>query len=194
MIISLLLQNLVGASNGSEKKDKEMLKDWYSNSAVSFLFVVLLFVSNNSIFAVAQESKQRKTMNSKQEIIQLENEIFEAIKNKDAKKLGSILAEDFVYRTYDGKESNKSAFLGNIKSFQLKILSVKGEHLNAEVFGDVAVLTGVQRARVEMEDSTIVEGLGAFTDVFVRQNKRWLLKSAFHVELPSKTESEKKDE
>lgn len=176
-------------------KDKErLLKDLYSKSLFSYLLVMLLFVSNNSFFVVAQEKPESKVMNSKQEIIQLENEIFEAVKNKDAKKLKSIIAKDFVYRTHDGKESNKTAFLENIKSFQLKILSVKGEHLNAEVFGDVAVLTGVQHAKVEMEDGTIVEGLGAFTDVFVRQNKRWLLKSAFHVELPSTNESEKKGE
>lgn len=171
------------------------MKDLYSNSAVSFLFISLLLISSNPYFVIAQEeNKRRKTMYIEKEIIQLENEIFEAIKNKDAKKLESIITKDFVYRTHDGKESNKTAFLENIKSFQLKILSVKGEHLNAEVFGDVAVLTGVQRAKVEMEDGTIVEGLGAFTDVFVRQNKRWLLKSAFHVELPSTNQSEIKDE
>lgn len=170
-----------------------MMKNLLSG-AVSLLFISLLFVSNNLFFAVAQENKQRKTMADEQKIIQLENEIFDAIKNKDSRKLESILAEDFTYRTHDGKETNKAGFLETIKSFALKILSVKGENLNVEIFGDVAVLTGVQRARVEMEDGKIVEGPGAFTDVFIKRNNRWMLKSAFHVELPSTDDTDKKEE
>ena len=193
MRIRLLFTNVFSVLAGAEKRMKDLLsKVLFPKRVFSFLIISLLFVSNNLSFA-AQE-KRNNAMTDEQEIIKLENEIFEAIKNKDSKKLESILVEDFVYRTHDGKESNKTAFLENIKSFGLKILSVKGEHLNAEVFGDVAVLTGVQRAKVEMEDGKTAEGLGAFTDVFVKRNKRWLLKSAFHVELPVTDETEKKDE
>lgn len=170
-----------------------MMKNFLSG-AISLLIVSLLFVSSNLFFVAAQKNKQRKNMADEQKIIQLENEIFESIKNKDSKKLENILVDDFTYRTHDGKESNKAGFLETIKSLSLKILSVKGENLNVEIFGDVAVLTGVQRAKVEMEDGKFVEGLGAFTDVFIKRDTRWLLKSAFHVELPSTVETEKKDE
>jgi ketosteroid isomerase-like protein len=159
-----------------------------------FPAIVLITIASNSLAQSVKQKSTSKNMNGEKEIIQIENEIFEAIKNKDAKKLESIVVEDFVYRTHDGQQANKTAFLENIKSFKLKILSVKGEHLNAEVYGDVAVLTGIQRAKVEMEDGKIVEGIGAFTDVFIKRNNRWMLKSAFHVELPAVTETEKKDE
>jgi ketosteroid isomerase-like protein len=119
-----------------------------------------------------------------QTIIKLEHETMAAIKDKNLEALRRILADDFVYRTPAGKDATKDEFLKNIASLPVKILSVRGEDLKVSVYGETAILTGVQEARAR--DSEGKEGTSrvAFTDVFLKRQGRWLLILAYGVELP----------
>lgn len=123
--------------------------------------------------------------NTSAEILQLEREIMAAIKNKDAVTLEPMVADDFVYRTHFGAESNKAEFLKGIASFPVEILTIRGEELNVNVFGETAVLTGVQIAEVRVPEAGTEEGAVAFTDIFVRRDGRWSMVLAYAVELPS---------
>jgi ketosteroid isomerase-like protein len=124
-------------------------------------------------------------------ILEIERETMAAIERKDGEALGRILAADFVYRTPAGEESSKEAFLKNITSIPFEILSVRGEGLKVSVFGETAVLTGVQVATVRTEEGKEESGRGAFTDVFVRRDGRWLMVLAYDVELPAAAPTEK---
>lgn len=117
-------------------------------------------------------------------ILRIERELMDAIHRKDAEALGRILDPEFVYRTPAGAEAGRAEFLKNVASLPFEILSVKGEGLKVSVFGETAVLTGVQRARVRGDDGKGQESAGAFTDIFVRRRGRWLLALAYEVELP----------
>jgi ketosteroid isomerase-like protein len=121
-------------------------------------------------------------------ILQIENEIMAAIKNKDAASLAPILADEFVYRTHFGAEADKAAFLASIASFPVEILSLRGDELKVNVYGEVAVLTGVQYAEARPPEGEKEESAVAFTDVFVRRAGRWLMVLAYGVELPSESE------
>ena len=121
-------------------------------------------------------------------ILQLESDIMTAIKNKDAATLAPLLADDFIYRTHFGAEADKSGFLKSIASFPVEILDVRGEELNVNVYGDTAVLTGVQRADARVPEGEVEASAVAFTDVFVKREGRWLLVLAYGVELPSDTD------
>src|SRR6185503_11553663 len=118
-------------------------------------------------------------------ILQIERDIMAAIKSKDAAALGPLLAEEFIYRTHFGAESGKQAFLESIASFPIEILSLRGEELKVNLFGETAVLTGVQRAEARAPEGEPEESAVAFTDVFVRRDGRWLMALAYGVELPS---------
>jgi ketosteroid isomerase-like protein len=117
-------------------------------------------------------------------ILAIEQEVFAAIRRKDAAACAHFLGEDFSYRTSDGSELERAAFLQNIANMPVEIVSIKGEHLKVSVYGDVAVLTGVQRAEWRQDAST--QGLSsvAFTDVFVRRGDAWLMTLAYGIELP----------
>lgn len=119
-----------------------------------------------------------------QVILQIERETMEAIKNKDAGALSRILADDFVLRTPAGPDLNKAEFLKLATSIPVKILSVRGENLKVSLYGQTAVLTGVQRSTTESHDGKEETGLAAFTDIFVKRKGRWLLVLAYSADLP----------
>lgn len=131
---------------------------------------------------------------SRRELLEIERETMAAIERKDGEALGRVLAGDFVYRTPGGEELGREAFLKNIASIPFEILSVRGENLKVSVFGETAVLTGVQVATVRTEGGKEEVGRGAFTDVFVRREGRWLMALAYDVELPAAAARAEKDE
>lgn len=116
-------------------------------------------------------------------ILRLERKTMDAIRAKDSKALERILTADFVYRT-PGSELSRAEFLQNIAAFPGQILSVEGSELRVNVYGDVAVLTGLQTSRARLEDGTEHTSTVAFTDVFVKQRGRWRLSLAYGFELP----------
>ncbi|MET0647757.1 MAG: nuclear transport factor 2 family protein [Pyrinomonadaceae bacterium] len=129
---------------------------------------------------MADARQPRRTVES---ILRLEKEIMRHIRAKDTRALERLLTEDFVYRM-PGAELSREDFLKGIASVPGRITSVEGEGLRVSVYGETAILTGVQRARVRADDGSEQEGVSAFTDVFVKQNGRWRLALAFGVELP----------
>jgi ketosteroid isomerase-like protein len=136
--------------------------------------------------ARAQERKMADTPRpgrTAESILRLERETMDAIRARDARALERLLTADFVYRT-PGAELSRAEFLQNVASLPGRILSVEGSELRANVYGDAAVLTGVQRSRLRTDDGAEHASAVAFTDVFVKQGGRWRLSLAYGVELP----------
>src|SRR5258705_12657732 len=88
-------------------------------------------------------------------ILDLEREIMTAIRTKDAATLEPLLADDFVYRTHFGAEANKDQFLKSVASFPVEILSIHGEELKANVYGETAIVTGVQHAEARVPEGGV---------------------------------------
>lgn len=130
-------------------------------------------------------TKQQQDSLIEKEIRQLEGDIFAAIQRKDTKKLEGILADDFVYRNPLEGEVARAAFLAGLKAIPVEISAIWSEDMKVNVYGDVAVMTGTQKARTLEATGKEVLSATAFTDIFVRRNGRWLLALAHGVELPS---------
>lgn len=126
---------------------------------------------------------------AEEEVLAIEREIMTAIRRKDAVALEPMLAADFCYRTHFGAETDKAGFLQSVTSTPFEILSLRGEELNVNVYGDTAVLTGVQIAEARPPEGEQEESVVAFTDVFVKRDGRWLMALAYGVELPSELET-----
>lgn len=120
---------------------------------------------------------------SEQIILGIEQEIFTAIRQKNVLSLGRLLADDFVHRAPDGSELTKEVFLRNISAMPVEVSSIEGEHQRVDTYGEVAVLTGVQRAEWRQGDGAEGVSSVAFTDVFRFRDDRWLLVFAYSVEL-----------
>jgi ketosteroid isomerase-like protein len=115
-------------------------------------------------------------------ILGLEAQIMAAIREQDREALAPLVAEDFVFRDAAGPALSKAEFLDVAMSVPIRIISVEGEELRVDAYGDVAVLTGVQRSTVEMAEGEEVSGAQVFTDLFARREGRWLLVFAHTVD------------
>jgi ketosteroid isomerase-like protein len=117
-------------------------------------------------------------------VLSVEEEIFTAVKNQDVNVLSRVLTDDFVYRSPGNPEVNKDEFLKLIASFPVKVLSVWGEEMKVNVYGNLAVLTGLQLAKACDSDGKEQMSAVMFTDVFVKRRGRWMLSLAHAVDLP----------
>ena len=116
-------------------------------------------------------------------ILSIGRQIYDGIRRKDAEFLRQFLADDFVQRGADGTEATKDQFLRAISEMPFEIDSVKGEHERVSVFGEVAIMTGVQVAEWRQSDEEHGVSSVAFVDVFTRRDEKWLLVLAFSAEL-----------
>jgi ketosteroid isomerase-like protein len=130
-------------------------------------------------------SNSGKPKSNEQIILEICHDVFDAIRSKDVESLANFLADDFIHRNHDGLESGKATFLSGIGTMPVEIMSISGEHLRVSVYGDSAVLTGVQHAGWRQGDGTEGVSSVAFTDVFVLREAVWQMVLAYSVELGS---------
>jgi ketosteroid isomerase-like protein len=149
----------------------------------------LEFFQNLTALSISSSLQRREHMSKQtssdieRTILEIEKETFEAIRNKDADALSRILDDEFVYRSPQGPDTAKADFIKAVTSLPIKILSVWGENLRVNIYGETAVLTGVQHAKVQMDDGEEAISSVAFTDIFVKSSQGWLMTLAFGVEL-----------
>ncbi len=117
-------------------------------------------------------------------ILWIGHQIYDGIRRKDANFLRQFLADDFIQRGADGTEASKEEFLRAISEMPVELSSVKGEHERVSFYGDVAIMTGVQRAEWRQSDTEHGISSVAFVDVFTRRDEKWLLVFAFGADLP----------
>src|SRR3954463_10474020 len=73
-------------------------------------------------------------------IRQLNDDWVKAIMRRDAETLDRVMADDF-YFTYPLEGDDKSQFIADVTSGDLKIAHITREQINVRVFGRTAVLT-----------------------------------------------------
>jgi ketosteroid isomerase-like protein len=119
------------------------------------------------------------------ELLLMERRIMDAIRARETSALRGMLAEGFVYRNPAAADVRADGFLDGVSSLPVAILSLIGERVEAAVFGDTGIVTGVQVAVTrEGDDGPPQTSRSAFTDVFVRAAGTWRLALAHAVDLP----------
>jgi ketosteroid isomerase-like protein len=124
-----------------------------------------------------------KLTETQKEILLLEEQIFDAVKSRDAKALERVLTDEFIYRS-PGQEVGKDNFLELCATFPYEIVSIRGEELKVNVYDSLAVVTGLQCAKTKGDGGKEEMSVVAFTDVFVKQKDKWMLSLAHAVDLP----------
>ncbi len=120
---------------------------------------------------------------------QAEQRIFHAIQARDLAALEAELDEAFVLSPIGQPEQDRPAFLAAIRDMPYQILEIHGEEIRVHALGEVALVSGIQRARVALPDNgAIVNAATAFVDAFVRFGAGWRLRHAVSVELPAPPE------
>ena len=119
----------------------------------------------------------------KETILSIGHQIYDGIRRKDALFLRQFLADDFTQRGADGTEAPKEEFLRAISEMPFEIGSVSGENERVSVYGNIAVMTGVQVAEWRASETEHGINRAAFADVFEFREGKWLLVLAFGAEL-----------
>lgn len=120
-----------------------------------------------------------------QQVIAVEEALFDALKNQDSAALSKLVADDFQFRDAGNEIITKPDFLKAATSVPGTILSVSSDNMRVRVIGDLAILSGTQKAVVRLKDGKQVTGEGVFTDVFAKRDGVWQLIFAHNIDLPT---------
>jgi len=82
-----------------------------------------------------------------------------------------MLADDYMYIHSNGTVTNKTEEIAETMSADLKWTASKLDNLKVRIYGDVAVITGMQTLTGSAKG--YVSGPRRFMDLWVRRNGRW---------------------
>lgn len=108
------------------------------------------------------------------EILQaLNRDYINAVQNGDVRRFDEILAADFYCSNPDGTLADRAAFLAQTAR-PVTIRDLRAHAVLIRRFGDVAII----HARTEYTLPDGRQGVGRYTDVWVRQGEQWRAVSA----------------
>jgi uncharacterized protein (TIGR02246 family) len=116
-------------------------------------------------------------------VCQAQQQFWMALKGKDKQAFEYLLAEDFVLRSPGQTNQGRATFIDSLTSFPAQVRSVGSDNLEVHVWGNIAVVTGVQSAQIELADGQEKADRVAITNVFQQQHGRWVLKLAHAISL-----------
>ncbi len=137
--------------------------------------LLLLLVSTICIPVVAQDQGDPATVSK---IVALEKAWNQAFKLRDTKAVDAILNENIVLVNDDGSLQSKSVFISGIRASKpSEEEQVTPESINVQVFGDVAIATGIFRVK-GIETGKPYLRRDRFVDTWVLKNGSWTCVSA----------------
>jgi ketosteroid isomerase-like protein len=120
---------------------------------------------------------------------QLEQDGLDSYREGDAEKMSKILADDFVGRWGDGSTQTKEEQLKAIRTGQEKHSENQLVECNVRIYGDTAVVTGIQTEKSVLEGRD-GSGTYSYTDVFVKRDGRWQVVASETKRVTSQTGSQ----
>ncbi len=117
-------------------------------------------------------------------LLQMERDWMEAFKNRDKAALESILADDFVSISWEGKTFDKAESIAVSTDASNKLDSYTLTPLKVRIYGETAVVTGgdIEKGSYQGKDTS---GQYAWTDVYAKRNGRWQAVSSHSSRFPT---------
>jgi len=106
---------------------------------------------------------------------QAQQQFWMALQGKDKQAFEHLMAEDFVLRSPGQPNQGRATFIDSLTTFPAQVRSVGSDNLEVHVWGNIAVVTGVQLAQIELADGQEKVDRVAITNVFQQQEERWVL-------------------
>ena len=114
---------------------------------------------------------KRNTM--QEEVLRVEKEFSQAIVKNDAKAVARFLADGWIIIDPDGGIIDRARFLGVIESGALTHEMMESDDTRVLVYGNTAIVTALTTTKGKYSGQAFTTQERA-TDVFVKQNGRWL--------------------
>src|SRR2546421_8540427 len=111
------------------------------------------------------------TVPAEQELRRINEEWVNALVRGDTALLNHLMAEDCIF-TYTLDGDDKVQFIGDIKSGDLQVESLKRENVEIHIYGSTGVLMGFDTANWRYKGRTI-QGLYRTIHVYAERDGRW---------------------
>jgi ketosteroid isomerase-like protein len=108
-----------------------------------------------------------------EEVLSLEKEFSQAIVKNDAKAVARFLADGWIIIDPDGGIIDRARFLGVIESGALTHEMMESDDSRVLIYGNTAIVTALTTTKGKFSGQAFTTQERA-TDVFVKQNGRWL--------------------
>jgi ketosteroid isomerase-like protein len=120
---------------------------------------------------------------AQQAVLHAQEQFWQGLRTKDADLLATILAPDFVGRSPGEADQTRDELITTLTTVPVRITAVSGEEIAVHVFGEVAVLTGVQVAQLALPDGTARSSRIMLSNVFCLRDQGWrvVLSNAFEL-------------
>jgi ketosteroid isomerase-like protein len=120
---------------------------------------------------------------TQQAVLRVQEQFWQALRSRDAALMAAVLAPEFVGRSPGEADQTREEFVATLTAFPVRIADIDGEALAIHVFDAVAILTGVQVARLELPDGTARSSRVMLTNVFCQRGLNWrmVLSHAFEL-------------
>ena len=105
---------------------------------------------------------------------QLNQDYIRSVQISDTRRFDEILADDFLNSNPDGSLVDRAQFLAQIARPATTISNLEANDVRVRVMGDFAII----HARTSYTTPDGQAASGRYTDVWARQNGRWLAVSA----------------
>ena len=116
-------------------------------------------------------------------ILRIQEQFWQALQTKDATLFTTLLAPKFVGRSPGEPDQTRDEFIARLLAFPVPIRELAGEAIEVHVFGAVAVLTGVQVARLHLPEGKARSSRVMVSNVFCQEEQSWqmVLSHAFEL-------------
>jgi ketosteroid isomerase-like protein len=125
------------------------------------------------------------TLTPIESIIQVQQRFWSALQTQSVADFESVLAENYRCIAPLEPDQNRAEFIRTLVSMPLMVTSITCDNLQVDVWGDVAILTGVQVAQMRFSNGEGVTDKIAITNVFNRIADDWQMVLSHAVSLPT---------
>jgi hypothetical protein len=125
--------------------------------------------------ARAQDSaKHESDAETQKQILAVDNERYEAMQKRDMAAMDRLHADGLVFINTKGRMLNKAEYLEEIRSGNLKFLSVETDDYHFYTYGDTVIMSGRAKSVVEYH-GVVNKKPRRFTSVFIKMQGQWRL-------------------
>ena len=138
--------------------------------------VLVLIMSLNLVCDTGgqEAAKPNSDAEIQKEILQVDSERYEAMQRRDMAALDRLHADGLVFVNTKGRLLNKAEYLEEIRSGDLKFLSVETDDYHFGIYGDTVIMGGRAKSVVEYH-GVVNRRPRRFTSVFIKMQGQWRL-------------------
>jgi hypothetical protein len=150
----------------SEHKDMTKMRN-----AILLTIVALSLICGAS----AQEAANHKAdAEIQKEILAIDQARYDAMQKRDMAAMDRLHADGLVFINTKGRLLNKAEYLEEVKSGNLKFLSVETDDYQFRIYGDTVIMSGRAKSTVEYH-GVVNKKPRRFTSVFIKMDGQWRL-------------------